>query len=89
MTEQFKLGIHPPIRESGDIADTPGCILESPTGKVQIDGQVMVNGLDLSAISSRMDAEAMRNLAGGIDISMFMSSMWPMVVLGFVALRYV
>src|SRR5205814_9405082 len=25
MTEQFKLGIHPPIRESGDIADTPGC----------------------------------------------------------------
>ena len=30
MTEQFKLGIHPPIRESGDIADTPGCTLEGP-----------------------------------------------------------
>jgi acetate kinase len=37
MTEQFKLGIHPPIRESGDIADTSGCILESPSGSVQID----------------------------------------------------
>ena len=37
MTEQFKLGIHPPIRESGDIADTPGCILESATGSIRID----------------------------------------------------
>jgi acetate kinase len=36
MTEQFKLGIHPPIRESGDIADTPGCVLESANGSVQI-----------------------------------------------------
>jgi acetate kinase len=41
MTEQFKLGIHPPIRESGDIADTPGCILESPSGQVQIDRGVI------------------------------------------------
>jgi acetate kinase len=41
MTEQFKLGILPPIRESGDIADTPGCTLESPTGSVQIDNGVI------------------------------------------------
>jgi acetate kinase len=41
MTEQFKLGIVPPIRESGDIADTPGCTLESPTGSVQIDNGVI------------------------------------------------
>jgi len=41
MTEQFKLGIHPPIRESGDIADTPGCLLESPNGSVQIDRGVI------------------------------------------------
>jgi acetate kinase len=41
MTEQFKLGIHPPIRESGDIADTPGCTLESPTGNVAIDRGVI------------------------------------------------
>lgn len=37
MTERFKLGIQPPIRESGDIADSPGCTLESPTGSVKVD----------------------------------------------------
>ena len=58
------------------------------SGKMQIDGNVMINGLDLSMISSKMDAEAMRNLAGGIDISMFMSSLWPMIVLGFVVFFY-
>lgn len=41
MTEQFKLGVHPPIRESGDIADTPGCVLESPTGSVKVDRGVI------------------------------------------------
>jgi acetate kinase len=41
MTEQFKLGIHPPIRESGDIADTPGGVLESANGSVQIDRGVI------------------------------------------------
>src|SRR5206468_502059 len=41
MTEQFKLGVHPPIRESGDITDTPGCSLESPTGSVKVDRGVI------------------------------------------------
>jgi acetate kinase len=41
MTEQFKLGVHPPIRESGDIADTPGCTLESPAGSVKVDRGVI------------------------------------------------
>jgi len=41
MTEQFKLGIAPPIRESGDIADTPACTLESPSGSVKIDHGVI------------------------------------------------
>jgi acetate kinase len=41
MTEQFKLGVSPPIRESGDIADTPGCTLESPTGSVKVDKGVI------------------------------------------------
>ena len=41
MTEQFKLGVHPPIRESGDIADTPGCTLESSTGSVKVDRGVI------------------------------------------------
>jgi acetate kinase len=37
MTEQFKLGVHPPIRESGVIKDTPGCTLEGPAGSVKLD----------------------------------------------------
>jgi len=41
MTEQFKLGVHPPVRQSGDIADTPGCTLEGPAGSVQVDGGVI------------------------------------------------
>ena len=41
MTEQFKLGIHPPIRESGDIRDTPGCTLEGPVGSVTIEHGVI------------------------------------------------
>jgi acetate kinase len=41
MTEQFKLGVQPPVRESGDIADSPGCTLESPTGSVQVDRGVI------------------------------------------------
>ena len=41
MTEQFKLGIHPPIRESGDIRDTPGCTLEGPAGSVVLDRGVI------------------------------------------------
>ena len=41
MTEQFRLGVHPPIRESGDIEGTPGCVLEGPAGKVQLDRGVI------------------------------------------------
>jgi acetate kinase len=41
MTEQFKLGVHPPIRESGDIADSPGCTLEGAAGSVKIDRGVI------------------------------------------------
>ncbi|KAF0118698.1 MAG: hypothetical protein FD149_504 [Rhodospirillaceae bacterium] len=36
MTEQFKLGIHPPVRESGDLRNTPGVTLEGPAGRVTI-----------------------------------------------------
>jgi acetate kinase len=41
MTEQFKLGIHPPIRESGDIEGSPGCTLEGTAGSVVIDRGVI------------------------------------------------
>jgi len=41
MTEQFKLGVHPPVRESGDIAGTPGCTLEGPAGSVALERGVI------------------------------------------------
>jgi acetate kinase len=36
MTEQFKLGIDPPIRESGDLDNTPGITIEGAAGTVTI-----------------------------------------------------
>ena len=41
MTEQFKLGVLPPVRESGDIAGTPGCTLEGPAGSVALERGVI------------------------------------------------
>ncbi|NLN60114.1 MAG: acetate/propionate family kinase [Deltaproteobacteria bacterium] len=35
-TEEFKLGIDAPIRESGDLDGTPGIILEGPKGRIEI-----------------------------------------------------
>jgi len=41
MTEQFKVGIQPPIRESGDLANTPGITLEGPYGSTAIERGVI------------------------------------------------
>ncbi|MBE6825157.1 MAG: phosphate propanoyltransferase [Ruminococcaceae bacterium] len=37
LTDARKLGVAAPVRESGDIADTPGCKLVGPCGEVEID----------------------------------------------------
>ncbi len=41
MTEQFKVGIQSPIRESGDLANTPGVVLEGPVGKATLERGVI------------------------------------------------
>ena len=41
MTEQFKLGIHPPIRESGDIENSPGITLEGAAGTLTVNKGVI------------------------------------------------
>lgn len=41
MTEQFKLGIQPPIRESGSLEGTPGITLEAGDNSVSIDHGVI------------------------------------------------
>ncbi len=40
-TEQFKLGIDPPIRDSGDIEGTPGITVVGPRGEVRLDKGVI------------------------------------------------
>lgn len=37
LTDARKLGLVPPVRESGDIAGTPGCKLVGPAGEVEIE----------------------------------------------------
>jgi len=41
MTEQYKLGIQPPIRESGDVENTPGITLETEDGSLTINQGVI------------------------------------------------
>ncbi len=41
MTEQFRLGVSPPVRESGDIEDSPGLTLEGTAGSVVLDKGVI------------------------------------------------
>lgn len=41
MTEQFKLGVQPPIRQSGDLAGTPGITLEGTYGSTSIERGVI------------------------------------------------
>ncbi len=36
LTDARTIGLVAPIRESGDVAGTPGCILEGPCGRVEI-----------------------------------------------------
>ncbi len=57
-------------------------------GGLKIDGEVMVNGLDLGALTRKLDADQMQQLAQGIDLSILMAALWPFVVLSFVVFFY-
>ena len=41
LTDGKTLGIEPPIRQSGDVADTPGAVLEGPLGRVRLNNGVI------------------------------------------------
>jgi acetate kinase len=41
MTEQFKLGLQPPIRESGDLKDSPGITIQGSKGSVKLPNGVI------------------------------------------------
>lgn len=42
LTDCKALGLNPPIRQSGDVQDTPGIILEGPRGRIGLQNGVIV-----------------------------------------------
>lgn len=42
MTDSFALGVKPPVRDSGDLAGTPGITIEGPKGKIDIKEGVII-----------------------------------------------
>jgi len=41
-TDTFKLGVKPPVRDSGDLEGTPGLELVGPAGRVQVDSGTII-----------------------------------------------
>lgn len=42
ITDSLKIGINPPIRESGDLEGTPGCILKGPCGDYELKSGLII-----------------------------------------------
>jgi len=57
-------------------------------GHINVDDKFTINGLDLGVITGRMSPEDIANFGHGVDISLFLSSSWPYIVLGFVVFFY-
>ncbi|MGY0557020.1 MULTISPECIES: hypothetical protein [unclassified Lysobacter] len=57
-------------------------------GDLTIDGGIVVNGLDIGALTGKLDAGHMQQLAEGLDLSLLLSSFWPFLVLAFVVFFY-
>lgn len=62
---------------------------ESDAGIVLDDGsRMMLNGLDLGRLAGQMNAQEMAQLAGGINLTMMLASLWPYIVMVFVMFFY-
>jgi ABC-2 type transport system permease protein len=57
-------------------------------GKINIDNDVTINGLDLGVMTGKLKPDDLQQLGQGIDLSLLLSSSWPFVVLGFVVFFY-
>ncbi|MCX2921137.1 hypothetical protein ORK51_13210 [Stenotrophomonas rhizophila] len=59
------------------------------SGGIHIDNEsVNINGLDLSLLTSKLDAKDLHDLANGLDLTLILSSGWPLIVLAFVVFFY-
>ena len=54
ITDSFKLGLTPPIRQSGDLEGTPGIKIVGPKGEIEIPKGVIVAGRHIHKISSQI-----------------------------------
>lgn len=57
-TEAIQLGIDPPVRQSGELDGTPGCVLIGPAGTVILDRGVIIAGRHIHCHTS--EAEGLR-----------------------------
>ena len=55
---------------------------------LKVNGQVMINGLDLNLITEQMSPDDVQKLADGISLSTASAMFWPLLVLGFVVFFY-
>ena len=42
LTDARRIGLKPPVRESGDLRGTPGCILRGPNGEIGLESGVII-----------------------------------------------
>jgi len=64
-------------------------IHSSEGGRIVLDsGSYQINGLDLGQLTQKMSADDVRQLGGAVDISLYMASLWPFIVLAFVVFFY-
>jgi ABC-2 type transport system permease protein len=57
-------------------------------GKLNIDNDITINGLDLGQLTSKLSPDDLQNLSHGLDMAFLASSSWPFMVLGFVVFFY-
>lgn len=51
-------------------------------------GSFRISGLDLGAITEKMSPAELKELGQGVDVSLFMATSWPLIVLAFVVFFY-
>lgn len=61
ISDAARIGIRAPIRMSGDLADTPGCVLRGPAGEIRLTAGVIVAARHLHLSESQADAYHLKN----------------------------
>ncbi|ODA40329.1 phosphate propanoyltransferase [Desulfosporosinus sp. BG] len=76
-TDTFKVGVKPPVRDSGKLDGTPGIVIEGPMGRIQLDQGVMLAArhihmtLDEAERYSLKDGDHVRVLVPGVRGGIF------------------